>query len=162
MTTFQQQVLREHQFHQAYIKMAVLIAGLSYCSKRKVGALIVKDRNIVAYGFNGTVNGMENVCEGADGKTLSNVVHAEMNAALKAGTECKGADMYVTLFPCEPCTKLMAQAGIKRVYYLQEHKVDDRIELYGMTAIKVEVEDELCTCDTPPFRGFCVVHQVKI
>jgi dCMP deaminase len=137
-TVYQDTVYRLMQFNKVYMEMAKLVAQLSYCSKRKVGALIVKDRNIVAYGFNGTVNGMDNVCEGADGKTLSNVVHAEMNAVIKAGTECNGADMYITLFPCEPCVKLMAQAGIRRVFYFQEHKVDDRIQLYGMNAIHIQ------------------------
>jgi dCMP deaminase len=131
---------RETKFHKTYMQMAKLIAELSYCSKRKVGALIVKDRNIVAYGFNGTVNGMPNICEGADGKTLPNVVHAEMNAVIKAGTECNGADMYITLFPCEPCVKLMAQSGIKTVFYLQEHKPDNRIQLYGMCSIKIDLD----------------------
>jgi len=135
---FESALQRDRQFNQAYMRMAETVATLSRSNKRKVGALIVNGRNIVAYGFNGTVTGMSNACEDVDNKTYPYVIHAEMNAILKAGTLAHGADMYITLFPCNECCKLMAQAGIKRIFYLEDHKTDhDR--LYGdMQAIKID------------------------
>lgn len=137
MIKFEYDIKRDEQFHKTYMKIALLIAELSYCTKRKVGAVIVKGRNILAYGFNGQVSGMPNVCEddGGQGKDI----HAEVNAILKAGTECEGANMYSTTYPCEPCARLMAQAGIKKVYYITEHNNCGQVELYGMTAIKLEL-----------------------
>lgn len=136
---------RSEQFHKAYIQIALGIAVLSYSEKRKVGAVIVNGRNIVGYGFNGTINGMDNICEDkvweADKVNLvtrPNVIHAEMNAVIKAGNKCEGADMYITLFPCNECCKLMAQAGIRTIYYFEDHKTDEN-RLYGMTAIKLEL-----------------------
>lgn len=131
---------REAQFNKAYIIMAATVATLSYCKKRQVGAVLVNNGNIVGYGFNGAVSGMPNICEddqGADERTVD--VHAEMNAILKAGTQSCGAVMYVTTYPCPKCTILIAQAGIKRIYYLEDYKTDGRVELYGMTAIKIEL-----------------------
>lgn len=129
---------RIYQFNTVYIDIAYAIATLSYCQKKKVGVIIVNDGNIVGYGFNGSVRGMDNICEddfGADPRAKD--VHAEMNAVLKAGVLCKGADAYSTCYPCEPCTRLMAQAGIKRIYYSEDYKSDGRIEMYGMSAIKL-------------------------
>lgn len=132
-------IKRNKVFEQTYMKMAIAAAGLSYCKKRQVGAVIVKGRNVIAYGFNGTISGMPNVCEDENNKTLPNVVHAEMNAVLKAGTQCRGADIYITLFPCQSCTLLMAQAGISRIFYLEDHKTDEH-RLYGMVSIKVDLD----------------------
>lgn len=133
----EQRQRRKQKFHKAYMEIAHVIAELSYCEKKQVGALIVNDRNIISYGFNGSVSGQSNCCEDENGKTLPGVIHAEINALLKAGTEAKGADMYITLYPCLECTKLAAQAGIKRIYYAEDHKNDGRIEQYNMQAIKL-------------------------
>lgn len=131
---------REAQFNKAYIIMAATIAALSYCQKRQVGAIIVNNGNIVGYGFNGAVSGMPNICEddpGADTRTKD--IHAEINALLKAGVLARGGDMFTTTYPCNSCTTIMAQAGIRRIYYLEDHKVDGRVELYNMIAIKIEL-----------------------
>lgn len=131
-------IKRENQFHVTYMKIALMIAELSYCTKRKVGAVIVKGRNIAAYGFNGAVNGLPNVGEddGAEGKD----VHAEMNALIKAGRDAEGAIMYCTCYPCEPCARHLAQAGIKQVFYLDDHHNNaGQVDLYGMHAIKIDL-----------------------
>lgn len=137
MNAFQTKVQRDLQFQQVYMQMAVAVASLSYCTKRQVGAIIVQGRNIAGYGFNGSVSGTPNVCEddGGQGKD----VHAETNAVLKAGHACKGADMFVTVYPCEPCARLMAQAGIHRVFYLEDHNNVGQVDLYGMHAIKMKL-----------------------
>lgn len=126
------------QFQDVYMQIARHVATLSYCKKRQVGAVVVKGRNIVSYGFNGTIDGMHNCCEDREGRTLPNVIHAEMNAVIKAGAEARDADMFITLFPCNECCKLMSQAGIRRVFYLEDHKTDER-RLHGMRAVKLEV-----------------------
>lgn len=129
---------RLKQFNAAYMTIAFVISTLSYCQKKKVGVIIVKDGNIVGYGFNGTVHGLPNICEDDEGANPnSKDVHAEMNAILKAGILCKGAEVYTTCYPCEPCTRLMAQAGIIRIFYSEDYKVDGRIGMYGMMAIKL-------------------------
>lgn len=127
---------RLKKIHSFNMMVAQVASQLSYCQKRKVGAIIADGRNIIAYGFNGAVNGQENICEDEDGKTLPGIVHAEVNAIVKAGTEAAGKDMYVTLYPCIECVKLMAQAGIKTVYYLQDHK--NRTDNLGLPIIKLE------------------------
>lgn len=132
---------RSNSFRTFYMEVAKQAALLSYSDKRKVGAVIVRDRNIISYGFNGAVNGMPNTCEVWDGKqqkliTLPTTIHAEMNAILKAGNECAGAEMYLTLFPCNECCKLMAQSGIIRVFYCEENNKRNK-ELYGMAALKI-------------------------
>lgn len=129
---------RALQFHTTYMQIAFNISTLSYCQKKKVGVIIVSGTNIVGYGFNGAVRGMPNICEDDPGvEPRAKDVHAEMNAVLKAGVLCQGADAYCTCYPCEPCTRLMAQAGIKRIFYFQDYKIDGRIEMYGMEAIKI-------------------------
>lgn len=136
MTELQKQVERIDLFHSVYMSIAITVAMLSYCTKRQVGAVIVRGKNIISYGFNGTVSGTPNVCEDDGGSGRD--VHAEMNAVLKAGTACQGADMYVTLYPCETCARMMAQAGIKHVYYLEDHHNNaDQVNMYGMHAIKL-------------------------
>ena len=132
---------RQEQFNIAYMVIAQTLAELSYCQKRKVGALLVKDNNIISYGFNGAVSGMPNICEDDPGATaLTKDVHAEINAILKADRDlARGASIYITTYPCAYCTILMAQAGIKTVFYLEDYKVDGRVEAYGMELVKLAI-----------------------
>lgn len=105
--------------------MAAEWAKLSHCERKKVGALIVKDRMIISDGYNGTPTGFENYCEDEEGYTKWYVLHAEANAILKvAGStqSCKGATLYITLSPCQQCSKLIHQSGIKRVVYSNKYK----------------------------------------
>lgn len=104
--------------------MALEWGSLSYCKRKKVGALIVKDRMIISDGYNGTPSGFENQCEDSDGKTKWYVLHAEANAILKiAGStqSAQGATLYLTMSPCKECSKLVLQSGIKRVVYINEY-----------------------------------------
>ena len=99
--------------------------NLSYCERRKVGALIVKDRMIISDGYNGTPTGMENICEDEENYTKWYVLHAEANAIMKVASStqsCSGATLYVTLSPCKDCSKLIYQAGIVRVVYIEQYK----------------------------------------
>lgn len=119
-----------NKFDKAYLKMAQEWAKLSYCKRKQVGALIVKDRMIISDGYNGTPSGFENCCEDAEGKTHWYVLHAEANAILKlaASTQsAKGATLYLTLSPCKECSKLILQAGITRLVYINEYSDDDGI-----------------------------------
>tara|TARA_B100000989_G_scaffold63795_1_gene44113 strand:+ start:275 stop:700 length:426 start_codon:yes stop_codon:yes gene_type:complete len=116
---------KQTKYDVAYLKMAMEWAKLSYCKRRQVGALIVKDRMIISDGYNGTPTGFENICEDDDNYTKWYVLHAEANAILKvaASTQStKGATLYVTLSPCTDCSKLIFQSGIKRVVYHEQYK----------------------------------------
>ena len=116
---------KQLQYDQAYIEMASVWGQLSYCERKKVGALIVKDRMIISDGYNGTPSGFENVCEDEDHYTKWYVLHAEANAILKVASStqsCRGATLYITLSPCRECSKLIHQAGIKRVVYRDAYK----------------------------------------
>ena len=118
------------KFDKAYLKMAMEWAKLSYCERKKVGSLIVKDRMIISDGYNGTPSGFENKCEDENGKTHWYVLHAEANALLKLASStqsAKGATLYITLSPCKECTKLILQAGISKVVYIDEYSDDDGI-----------------------------------
>ena len=109
----------------AYLKMAREWSKLSYCKRKQVGALIVKDKMIISDGYNGTPTGFENVCEDDHGDTNWYVLHAEANAILKvAGStqSCKDATLYITMSPCKECSKLIHQSGIKRVVYHKGYK----------------------------------------
>lgn len=121
--------------------MARVWAKNSYCTRRKVGALLVKDRMIISDGFNGTPAGFENICEDpSTGKTKPYVLHAEANAitkVAKSGNNSDGATLYVTDAPCVECSKLIIQAGIKRVVYMIEYSVKDGIELLRRAGIEV-------------------------
>lgn len=121
--------------------MARVWAKNSYCTRRKVGALLVKDRMIISDGFNGTPAGFENICEDpSTGKTKPYVLHAEANAitkVAKSGNNSDGATLYVTDAPCMECSKLIIQAGIKRVVYMIEYSVKDGIELLRRAGIEV-------------------------
>ena len=118
---------KQKRYDLAYLKMARTWGELSHCHRKKVGALIVKDRMIISDGYNGTPSGFENSCEDEDNYTKWYVLHAEANAILKvAGStqSCVGATLYLTLSPCRECSKLIHQAGIKRVVYSKTYKDD--------------------------------------
>lgn len=111
---------KQQRYDQAYMHMAAEWAKLSYCKRKQVGALIVKDRMIISDGFNGTPTGFDNTCEDENDNTKWHVLHAEANAILKvAGStqSCKGATLYLTLSPCKECSKLIHQSGITRLVY---------------------------------------------
>jgi len=130
-----------NKFDKAYLKMAQEWAKLSYCKRKQVGALIVKDRMIISDGYNGTPSGFENCCENEDGKTHWYVLHAEANAILKlaASTQsAKGATLYLTLSPCKECSKLILQAGISRLVYINEYSDDDGISFLRNHNIEIE------------------------
>ncbi|MGG5209637.1 deoxycytidylate deaminase [Chryseobacterium sp. MIQD13] len=130
-----------NKFDKAYLKMAQEWAKLSYCKRKQVGALIVKDRMIISDGYNGTPSGFENCCEDVEGKTHWYVLHAEANAILKlaASTQsAKGATLYLTLSPCKECSKLILQAGITRLVYINEYSDDDGIAFLRNHGIEIE------------------------
>ena len=112
---------KQLQFDRSYLEMARIWAKNSYCVRRKVGALLVKNRMIISDGYNGTPVGFDNVCEDIDGKTLPYVLHAEANAiskVAKSNNSSEGATLYITASPCVECAKLIIQAGIVRVVYI--------------------------------------------
>lgn len=120
--------------------MAVIWAENSYCKRRQVGALIVKDKMIISDGYNGTPVGFENVCEDEDGTTKPYVLHAEANAITKiarSGNSSEGATMYVTASPCIECAKLIIQAGIKRVVYAEKYRLEDGLDLLRRAGIEL-------------------------
>ena len=132
-----------NKFDEKYIRMARIWATNSYCKRRKVGALLVKDKMIISDGYNGTPSGFENICE-EDGVTKPYVLHAEANAiskSAKSGNSSAGATLYVTASPCIECSKLIIQSGISRVVYSDEYRLDDGIQLLRRAGIEVEKID---------------------
>ena len=128
-----------------YIRMAKIWAENSYCKRRQVGAIIVKDKMIISDGYNGTPSGFENICEDESGLTKPYVLHAEANAITKiarSGNNSDGATLYVTAAPCIECAKLIIQAGIKRVVYSEEYRLNDGIELLQRAGIEVVLAKE--------------------
>lgn len=131
---------KQEQFDKSYLRMALVWSANSYCKRRKVGAILVKDRMIISDGFNGTPSGFENICEDEEGKTKPYVLHAEANAiskVAKSGNDSSGATLYVTDAPCMECSKLIIQAGIKRVVYMIEYRVRDGIDLLRRAGVEV-------------------------
>ncbi len=129
------------KFDAKYLRMAKIWATNSYCKRRQVGALLVKDNMIISDGYNGTPAGFENVCEDENGVTKPYVLHAEANAITKvaqSGNSAAGATLYVTASPCMECSKLIIQSGIKRVVYSDEYRLDDGIKLLKRAGIEVE------------------------
>ena len=129
------------KFDKSYLDMAAIWARNSYCKRRQVGAIIVKDRMIISDGYNGTPSGFENICEDESGVTKPYVLHAEANAitkVAKSGNSSLGATLYVTASPCMECAKLIIQAGIKRVVYRDEYRITDGIDLLRKAGIEVE------------------------
>ena len=139
---------KQKQYDVAYLRMAYEWSKLSYCKRKQVGALIVKDRMIISDGYNGTPTGFENYCEDDEGYTKWYVLHAEANAILKVASStqsCEGATLYITLSPCKECSKLIHQAGIKRLVYKEGYKDNSGIEFLEKAGIEIiqitELED---------------------
>lgn len=123
-----------------YLRMALIWAENSYCTRRQVGALIVKDKMIISDGFNGTPSGFENVCEDDEGNTIPYVLHAEANAITKiarSGNNSDGATLFVTDEPCIECSKLIIQAGIRRVVYAREYRLHEGLDLLKRANVEV-------------------------
>lgn len=130
---------KQFELDKRYLRMARIWSENSYCTRRKVGALIVKDKMIISDGYNGTPSGFENVCELEDGTTKGYVLHAEANAITKiakSGNSSLGSTLYVTTSPCLECAKLIIQSGIKRVVYSEKYRIDDGIKLLERAGIE--------------------------
>lgn len=132
---------RMNKFDEKYLRMAKIWSTNSYCKRRQVGALLVKDNMIISDGYNGTPSGFENICEDENGVTKPYVLHAEANAITKiarSGNSANGATLYVTASPCLECSKLIIQSGIKRVVYCDDYRLEDGINLLKRASIEVE------------------------
>ncbi len=143
------QEAKKLRYDKAYLRMAQTWGELSHCERKKVGALIVRDGRIISDGFNGTPAGYPNCCEDDRGETHWYVLHAEANAILKVArstNDCSGATLYITLSPCRDCSKLVLQAGIVRVVYLNEYKDTTGVEFLKQSGVEVvhisNLEDE--------------------
>ena len=135
---------KQLRYDKAYLKMATEWAKLSHCKRKKVGSIIVKNRMIISDGYNGTPSGFDNCCEDENGKTHWFVLHAEANAILKTASsahDCTGATLYLTMSPCKECSKLVHQAGISRLVYINEYK-----DISGLNFLK-EAGVEVCKLD---------------
>lgn len=131
---------KQLELDKRYLRMASIWAENSYCQRRKVGALIVKDKMIISDGYNGTPSGFENVCEDENNVTKPYVLHAEANAITKiarSSNNSDGATLYVTDSPCIECAKLIIQAGIKRVIYARDYRLSDGVDLMRRAGIEV-------------------------
>ncbi|MCI2229960.1 dCMP deaminase family protein [Polaribacter sp. MSW13] len=132
---------KQLKYDKAYLKMAFEWGKLSHCKRKQVGALIVKDRMIISDGFNGTPTGFDNCCEDDEGVTKWEVLHAEANAILKVASStqsAKGATLYITLSPCTQCSKLIHQAGIKRVVYANAYKDTSGIDFLEKAGVEIK------------------------
>nr|WP_294859135.1 dCMP deaminase family protein [uncultured Fluviicola sp.] len=128
------------RYDKAYLRMAQTWAELSHCERKKVGALIVRDGRIISDGYNGTPAGFPNCCEDQQGNTEWYVLHAEANAILKVArstNDCSGATLFITLSPCKDCSKLVLQAGIKRVVYMMEYKDTMGVDFLKSAGVEV-------------------------
>lgn len=131
---------KQYKYDVAYLKMAAEWAKLSYCKRKQVGALIVKDKMIISDGYNGTPTGFENICEDDENHTKWYVLHAEANAILKVASStqsCKGATLYITMSPCKECSKLIHQSGIKRLVYHQAYKDDAGLQFLERAGVEL-------------------------
>lgn len=130
---------KQELLDRRYLRMAAIWAENSYCQRRKVGAIIVKDSMIISDGFNGTPSGFENICEDEYGATKPYVLHAEANAITKvarSNNSSDGATLYITASPCVECSKLIIQAGIKRVVYNELYRITDGIDLLRRAGVE--------------------------
>ena len=137
---------KQLKYDKAYLRIAQEWGKLSYCKRRQVGALIVKDRMIISDGYNGTPSGFENFCEDDEGYTKWYVLHAEANAILKVASStqsCKGATLYITMSPCKECSKLIHQAGVVKVVYNQAYKDDSGLKFLKKAGIELELIEDL-------------------
>jgi dCMP deaminase len=140
---------KQAKYDKAYLRMAQEWGKLSFCERKQVGAIIVKDRMIISDGYNGTPTGFENRCEDDEGDTKWYVLHAEANAILKvaASTQsCEGATLYITLSPCKQCSKLIHQSGIKRVVYRKAYKDDSGVKFLEKAGVALTHMPDI---DTP-------------
>ena len=131
---------KQNKLDGRYLRMARIWAENSYCQRRQVGALVVKDKMIISDGYNGTPSGFENVCEDENGLSKAYVLHAEANAITKlarSSNNSEGATIYITASPCIECAKLIIQSGIKRVVYGEKYRLTDGIELLERAGIEV-------------------------
>jgi len=131
---------KQLKYDIAYLRMAREWSKLSYCKRKQVGALIVKDKMIISDGYNGTPTGFENICEDEEGYTKWYVLHAEANAISKvaASTQsCKGGTLYITMSPCQQCSKLIHQTGISRVVYNDAYKDDSGIKFLEKAGVEI-------------------------
>ncbi|MBT3742118.1 MAG: dCMP deaminase family protein [Polaribacter sp.] len=132
---------KQLKYDIAYLKMAREWAKLSHCKRKQVGALIVKGRMIISDGFNGTPSGFDNCCEDAKGVTKWEVLHAEANAILKVASStqsAEGATLYITLSPCTECSKLIHQAGIKRVVYAKDYRDSSGLKFLEKAGVEIK------------------------
>ena len=132
---------KQTKFDRSYLEMAAVWAKNAYCTRRQVGAILVKDRMIISDGYNGTPSGFENVCEDENGVTKPYVLHAEANAITKvarSGNSSEGATLYITDSPCMECAKLIIQSGITRVVYAREYRIIDGVDLLRRAGIQVD------------------------
>jgi dCMP deaminase len=135
-----------NKYDKAYLRMAREWSLLSYCKRKQVGAIIVRDRMIISDGYNGTPSGFENCCEDESGLTNWYVLHAEANAILKVARStqtCEGATLYITLSPCKECSKLIHQSGIKRVVFQNDYKDTSGIDFLAKAGVMVEQIEQL-------------------
>lgn len=131
---------KQLRYDKAYLRMAKEWAQLSYCKRKQVGAIIVKDQMIISDGYNGTPSGFDNCCEDEKGKTNWYVLHAEANAILKVAkstNNAKDATLYLTLSPCKDCSKLILQAGITRLVYCEDYKDDSGLRFLQTAGIEI-------------------------
>jgi dCMP deaminase len=137
---------KKTKYDKAYLRIAKEWGQLSYCKRKQVGAIIVKDRMIISDGYNGTPSGFENCCEDEENVTKWYVLHAEANAILKVARStqsCENATLYITLSPCKECSKLIHQSGIKRVVYHQEYKDTSGIDFLRKAGVEVDLMVDL-------------------
>jgi len=131
---------KQFKYDIAYLRMAMEWRKLSYCKRRQVGSLIVKDKMIISDGYNGTPSGFENICEDDEQNTKWYVLHAEANAILKVASStqsCQGATLYITMSPCQGCSKLIHQAGITRVVYFEKYKDTSGIDFLAKAGVEI-------------------------
>lgn len=144
---------KQEKLDMRYLRMARIWAENSYCRRRQVGALVVKDKMIISDGYNGTPSGFENVCEDADNVTKPYVLHAEANAITKlarSSNNSDGATIYITASPCIECAKLIIQAGIKRVVYGEKYRLTEGVDLLmraGIEVVFMDINSQICKID---------------
>lgn len=141
MKLSEKELKKRNRYDRSYLRMASEWAKLSHCKRKQVGSLIVKDGMIISDGYNGTPTGFPNECEDCNGNTHWHVLHAEANAILKIATSnnsAKGATLYITLSPCNDCSKLILQAGITRLVYIKKYKDTTGLDFLSKSSLEIE------------------------